>query len=268
MRRRGSRLRKKSSFNWSFDTLSDVGTDNAFLIRRVSDNVEQSFTYAEVINGIYATFISGSQGAIKEWYNGNNKLIQTTTTAQPFLVVNGGKPYIDDTLDISGLKGNNIVSSFSNDWVITAIVNKGSNANNQRLLYGVCGDTLYENFRLSIVSWKGLGYIKLNSNQTIVNSDISFPVGSSNDLNVYSFSKINGVFTVRKNNNELVLGAEAWSIYDYDYDITNSIRLGLRGNGPGEINKHQHLGIVYNNDLSGFDLSAHNNEIMIKYGIV
>ena len=267
MRRRGSRLRKKSSFNWSFDTLSDVGTDNAFLIRRVSDDVEQYFTYTEVIDGTYATFISGSQGAIKEWITGNNKLTQTITTAQCFLVLNSGKPYVDDTTMGSGLNGTGIVSSFSNDWVITAIFNKEFNTNNQRITYGICGDVLYENFKFDIRY--GYGYIKLNSNVENNNSDISFPVGTTDKFDVYSFSKIGGVFSVRKNNIQLSLGTGIWSMTDQKYNIINSIRLGQRGDdGSGKINKHQHLGMVFDTNLSGFDLSAHNNAIMNKYAII
>ena len=269
MRRRGSRLRNTATFNWSFDTLSDVGTDNAFVIRRVSDNVEQSFTYAEVIDGTYATFISGSQGGIKEWITGSNKLTQLTTTAQCFLVVNSGKPYVDDTTSGSGFSGTGIVSSLSNDWIITAIFGKEFEPSNQRLLYGICGDVLYENFRLDLRPSSGLGYIKLNSTVKLIDSDISFTTGTLDEFSVYSFSKIGGVFSVSKNNIQLTLGSVVWSIWDEGYDTPNSIRLGQRGFiDAGKINKHQHLGIVYDTDLSGFDLSAHNNAIMTKYGIV
>jgi hypothetical protein len=271
MRRRALYKTKASNnFNWSFDTKSDTPTDKAFTIRRLSDSVEQDFTFAEVIDGTYETFISGTQGAIKSWYNGAFKLEQTTNIAhQPLLVVNAGSPYVDDKDQVSGVEGYNIPTSFSNDWVITAIFGKENNNNNQRLTYGICGDILHENFRFDI-KWDGTLCPQTNVNTEVSTPPVGYSNANSDSFNVYAFSNIGGVFKVYKNDVEITSTVTpSWSVKDNEIDILNSIRIGHPNAGAtvGKINKHQHLGIVYDTDLSGFDLSAHNQAIMTKYGI-
>ena len=252
---------------WSFDTILDTPSNNAFLIRRVSDNVEQTFTGAEITNGTYATFISGTQGAIKEWYQSDYKLVQTTNAYQFFLVENAGNPYVDDTAQSSSMRASSIVSKMSNDWIITAIFNNELNGNNGRLNFAIMGNILYENFNLILVPY-GNGHVKTNTNISNPSSNYSFPYSLDGNFNLYTFAMIGGVFNIYKNNVSLAVGAVVYSIVNFDYNVLNRVLIGNRGdNANGKINKYQHLGMKYGTDLSTFDLSTHNTAIMTKYSI-
>jgi hypothetical protein len=78
-------------------------TTNVIRVRRSSDQAEQDFTAAEIIDGTLTTWTGANDGFVPIWYNqaiGYADLFTTTALDQPSIVQNGvlnldnGKPYL------------------------------------------------------------------------------------------------------------------------------------------------------------------------------
>ena len=66
---------KRNSLNARWDTKSYVPVNNAFDVRRSTDNVTQTFNYTQLIDGTYDTFLTGgATGYISKWYGDNYNL--------------------------------------------------------------------------------------------------------------------------------------------------------------------------------------------------
>ena len=86
---------------YSLRNLVGTSNPNVVRVRRSSDNTEQDFTAAQVINGTLTTFCGAGNGFVRTWYDqsGNGYHAQQATTAnQPQIVSSGllisknGKP--------------------------------------------------------------------------------------------------------------------------------------------------------------------------------
>lgn len=71
------------------------------LVRRSSDNAEQSFTETQIIDGTLEAFCGAGNGQVVSWYDqsgNNNHVNQSTASNQPYIVISGnlvtdnGKP--------------------------------------------------------------------------------------------------------------------------------------------------------------------------------
>ena len=264
MRRRGSRLRNTATFNWSFDTLSDAGTDNAFLIRRVSDNVEQSFTYTEVIDGTYAAFISGSQGGIKEWIGNKISLKSISNTSQPLL---NSTPFVDDNTPGSGLVSDAVFNGdlANSDYCVSLVLGNELNSNNQRSNFKICSGTDVFSVMLMTNSGYHAGYISVST--TNVNSNQAdftyYKIKDGFKILIFHVINKNVVGTyfdgVKLTANATAEGQEASS-----YILPNKIILGVRDLSQlaGKITPYKHAGITYN--VNPIELS---NNLNAKYSI-
>src|SRR6478609_5750991 len=262
-----ARQKLKNFTQWRFDTIGDVPTDSAFVIRRVTDNVEQTFTYAQITDGTYDAFVSGTFGAVKNWYNGTYDLSKIPAANQMYLLSNSGKPYMYNPTVITGLSSFGIVSKFSNDWIVSIIHGKELNGNNQRVNLAISGDKSFENFTMIATSADNRAYIKLNvPNGGANNTDLSVPITTVDKLDVYTYAKIGGVLTIRKNNTILAQGAgsSTWTVLFPSASVLNGVFLGSRDDvgGSGKLNKYQHIGHIANTSLSSFDLTGYINSLM------
>ncbi len=261
--------KKKGNVQWRFDTIGDNPSDTAFTIRRTTDNVEQNFTYAQIIDGTYDAFLAGASGAVKNWFNGVSVLNRAVGANQMYLLSNGGLPYITNPNNATSLSGNAIISKFSNDWIVSIIHGKELNGNNQRLNLGISGDIVGQNFVLEC-STPNTGYIKLNTSTTsFTNPDLSISITAIDKLDVYTYAKIGGVLTIRKNNTILTQGAGGgFTLAFARASVANVVDLGARdANGTGKLNKYQHLGHIAAKDLSSFNLTGYINSLISRYGI-
>lgn len=69
---------------------------NVILVRRGSDNAEQAFTSSHVLDGTLVTWLNGSDGFVKTWYDqsGNARhATQATFASQPYIAVTGALIY-------------------------------------------------------------------------------------------------------------------------------------------------------------------------------
>jgi hypothetical protein len=248
-----------------FDTLG--GGTTAFDIRRESDNAEQSFTYTEVADGTYDTFISGSNGSIKKWYaNTGDALAQTDTTKQIRLISNAGAPYVDDYSDINGMALNRSFD-MSQDWIVTMILPREYNINNQRLNLGVRGTGT----NLVGIQFKSGGFcnIVLNKLGDAYNTpDYRFSYTESDVFKLFTFKYIGGVFSAQLNDADQTLTANTGDYTKTDAISENEMVLGTRQNPPssGKVTYYKHIGLI-TGDLFVFDVSGHNQALMTKYGI-
>jgi hypothetical protein len=253
---------KKFQLSWSFDTLNtSEPTKNAFLIRRESDNVEQTFTFSEVINGTYATFINATNGAVRKWFGNLNYIEQTNTAYQPRLKDNSGNPYVDEYAQGYLLRGKHY-ASLVNDSIVTLIFKDELSNNNQRSNVAIRG-FLSDVFALELTSTAG--YVVYDKTGNMINEDYNFGYANNGLFKLLTFSKIGGVKKVYINNVDTAQGTSTFTIGANP--AVNDVILGGRDNGYGKINKYQHLGLLTGVDLSTFDLSAYNLAIMTKYGI-
>ena len=248
--------------SWSFDTLNTVSpSNNSFLIRRESDNVEQTFTFTEVINGTYATFVNATEGAVKSWYGDKNTISQTNVLYQPRLKENTGNPYVDEYAQGYLLRGKHY-GSLVNDSIVTLIFKDELNPNNQRSNIGIRGFGT-DTFALELTSTAG--YVVYDKTGDKINEDYNFTYANNGLFKLLPFTRIGGVKKVYINNVDTAQGASTFTIGSNPNP--NDVILGGRENGYGKIAKYQHLGLFTGIDLSTFDLSAYNLAIMTKYGI-
>jgi len=264
MRRRGSRLRKKSSFNWSFDTLSDVGTDNAFLIRRVIDNVEQTFTYTEVIDGTYAAFISGSQGGIKEWIGNKISLKSISNTSQPLL---NSTPFVDDNTPGSGLVSDAVFNGdlANSDYCVSLVIGNELNGSNQRSNFKICSGTDV----FSVMLMTNISYQTAHINVATTKVNSSQPDFSYNKMKdgfkILIFHVINkNLVGTYFDGVKLTANETAYSENSNSNIFPNKILLGVRDlvQSAGKITPYKHAGITYN--VNPIELS---NSLNAKYSI-
>lgn len=254
---------KKFQLSWSFDTLNtSEPTKNAFLIRRESDNVEQTFTFSEVINGTYATFINATNGAVRKWFGNLNYIEQTNTAYQPRLKDNSGNPYVDEYAQGYLLRGKHY-ASLVNDSIVTYIFKDETNANSQRSNISIRGFGM-DVFSLELVS-PTAGYVVYNKVGNMELSDYSFAYANDGLFKLLTFTIIGGVKKVYINNIDTTKGAGGYEIGANP--TVNDVILGGRENGYGKINKYQHLGLFTGVDLSGINISDYNTALMTKYGI-
>jgi len=261
MRRRGSRLRNPQT-----EHPFEIDAGASFLIKNETTLEERLFNYSEVIDGTYDTWLSGANGGVLEWKSNGLTLFSGTTTYIR-LIANSGNPYLNDWDQIANLGVQRTVN-MSQDWIITCVLDKELNGNNQRLNIGVRG-TGVNAFSLQLRS-NGTGYVthdRITNRDSL--DDFSFAYPQTDPFKLLTFSKINGVVTPYINNVSAAKGTDSFSTWTSQLS-ENSIVLGSRSYpsvGEGKITNYKHLKVL-TGDLSGFDLSAHNNAIMTKYGIV
>lgn len=252
------------NYNNRFETFDVV--DNYFVIRRESDNVEQEFTPLQITNGTYASFISGTNGFVKEWKNAKKKLTAFSNTYQPYLREGSGFPYVDFSVQGMCLETTNTLI-IENDFISTIILNEELNQNNQRNNFALVGDSLVK-FALQL-SGTGLAGVVLNTapstNMTATNE---WTVSNSAVFKIITITYIGGVLNLYLNNVLASTTTITYTIGVYSSTI-NKIILGGRGfdSALGKVNKYKHFSIRTGSDLSGYDFSTYTAAIMTKYGI-
>jgi hypothetical protein len=267
MGRTGFQFGKRSGSQLPTSSYQEFGVNenSTFLIRRTIDNTEQVFNYSDIIDGSYDTFIIGGQGAIKEWIIGSNKFVQNIDSLQPFLVSNSGNPYVDDTTQAQNMSMSINDIDLSADWVITCVLEEEKNGNNGRMNFSM-SDSAENNVVVQLSPYSnnfiyidqpiggGIsdGYYFSNVNKTL--------------WRLLTFSRIGGVLNVQTSNVDTAFGAITYN--SFNGFPAGTIAFGDRGdNSAGKINKYKHFGLVTGLDLSGFDISEHNNSIITKYNI-
>ena len=261
MRRRGSRLRNPQT-----EHPFEIDANASFLIKNETTLEERLFSYAEVVDGTYDTWLSGANGGVLEWES-NGLSLFSGFTEYIRLIANAGNPYLNDYSQNANL-GIQKKVNMSQDWVITCILDKELNGNNQRLNIGVRGTGLNA-FGLQLGN-SGIGYVSHDRNtlgSTI--DDFSFAYPQTDPFKLFTFVKINGVVTPYINNVSVAKGTDSLSTWTHTIS-ENSIVLGSRSypvEGSGKITNYKHLKVL-TGDLSSLDLSAYNQLIMTKYGIV
>ena len=261
MRRRGSRLRNPQT-EYPFE----IDADASFLIKNETTLEERLFNYSEVIDGTYDTWLSGANGGVLEWKS-NGLTLFAGWTDYFRLISNGGNPYLNDWEQSANLGVQRTVN-MSQDWIITCVLDKELNGNNQRLNIGVRGSGSNV-FGLQLMT-NGVGYVvhdRLTPSTGI--PDFSFLYPYTDVFKVFTFTKIGGVVKVYVNDLEKTKGAlSAYTITEQIME--NTIVLGSReypSSGSGKVTNYRHLKVL-TGDLSGLDLSGYNQAIMTKYGIV
>jgi hypothetical protein len=263
-------LRKKRTAGnapFSFDTKSSTPSNNAFLIRRESDNVEQTFTYTQINDGTFDTFVAGSEGAIKEWYaNDSTKLSQTSTAYQPRLKSGVTNPYVDDYAQQTLLVGTRTVN-MNGDSIVSVILKDELNNNSQRanLTIRGTGNKLFS-FQLRPGAGDAL-YDKAAGSYYV--GDYGFSYTNNSTFKLFTFTRIGGVKKLYINNVE-VTQTTASATYTISTSANeNSIVLGGRGVGDsaGKVTKYQHLGLVVGDAATNTNISTYNTDIMTKYGL-
>ena len=262
MRKFGSFITSTSIY---FDTKSSIGSNEVFLVRRASDNVEQTFTYEQLIDGTYATFLGVNEGFIKNWIGINSILSQATNTYQPKLIPNTGNSFVYDHTIEANIKGAHDLD-FSGDWVVTVILEKEENGNSDRMNFAIQSvNNIVLGVLLSPYGNADVYINKLPSSSGIT-AFKSFPYANTSVFRLFTFKYISGVLTIQLNNSNLTLSAPVRPGGMYRND--NSIHIGDRGdNSAGKINKYKHFGIVAGVEATSLDVSAHNLSIMSKYGL-
>lgn len=246
----------------SFDT---VGTGTVFTIRRESDNVEQSFTYTEITDGTYDTFVSGSEGAVKEWI-GNLATLSNTGTDQMRLKSNAGNPFLDDYTEQAYLSMAQTLD-MSGDSVFSLIFKDELNNNNQRsnLVARGSGTNL---FGLQLLS--ASGYVVYDQAGGAVNPDYSFPFSNDGLFKLLTFTRKSGVTKVYVNGVEITkeAGGTTYTIRtESTILVANTTFLGANGSGNGKVTKYRHVAIIVGQDATNLDVAAYNQDLMTKYGI-
>lgn len=245
----------------------ELDTQASFLIINETTLAERLFTYQEVIDGTYDTWLNGAEGGIKKWNYGDLSLNSGTSTFIR-LKSNAGNPYLNDWDQNANL---GVVSyiMMSGDWIITLILDKELNVNNQRLNLGVRGNTS-KLFGLQLYA-DGRGFIvidRLTGGTSIPDYEFNYPTTTA--FKLFTFTKISGVFETRINNSVVALTPNTGAFIITDQISANSIVLGSRSYpnaGLGKITNYQHIKVKTGNDLSSLDISAYNQSIMTKYSI-
>ncbi len=243
----------------------EMDTNASFLIRRESDNVEQTFTYAEVIDGTYDAFVTGTEGAVKKWFKGTE--LMQNATGQMRLKSNAGYPYLDDYFQKASLWKSGI-GDMAGDWVISVIREDEYYGGNQSLSFAVRGtgaNLLGVMFRATNGPECCIVIDRLTSETGV--PDYKFIHNQNGLFKLFTFSKIGGIFKVHYNNTEVTLTSSSTLTATQDaYENTATLGNTFPNGGGGKITKWKHFG-MNSGDLSGFDLNAYNQSIMTKYGI-
>ena len=262
MRRRGSRLINKTQVEHPFE----IDSNASFLIKNETTLEERLFSYSEVVDGTYDTWRNGANGGVLEWKSNGLTLFSGATTYVR-LIANGGNPYLNDW-DQNANLGVQRTFNMSQDWIITCVLDKELNVNNQRLNIGVRGAGA-NTFALQLRN-NGTGYVthdRLTAGADL--DDFSFAYPQTDPFKLLTFAKINGVVTPYINNVSAAKGTGNFSTWTSQIS-ENTIVLGSRGYpspGAGKITNYKHLKVL-TGDLSSFNLSGYNQAIMTKYGIV
>jgi hypothetical protein len=271
---------KKNTLNARWDTKSYVPSNNVFDVRRSSDNVTQTFNYTQIIDGTYDTFLtSGSTGFISKWYGDNYNLTNTNTINQPKLISNSGNPY-SYSYGTAPLGGNALLCDhnikFLNDWIVTIVLNGEENNNSQRANLTIATSTkvvlAFQIATSSTSTYATLLYEKnVSTIATNMIADLKFNISNPN-FKLVTFRYVGGVLSAYTNNTLVTLtnaNADPYTI-GMSTGLIGKINLGaIRniGGNIGKVNKYKHLSIVSGNDLSSFDISAYNQEIITRYSL-
>lgn len=256
----------KAEFFNSFDTKGDTGV--VFVVRRANDNVEQSFTYNQITDGTYATFVSGTSGFVKEWKSKRKKMTAFSNTYQPYLVENSGNPYLDFSVQGMCLESPNTLK-INNDFVATIVIYNETNGNNQRNNLALVGSSLAK-FAFQL-SGTGLGNVVVDSAagaNMIQTKD--FSISNTSGFKMITITYIGTVLNLYVNN---VLVANSTPLSPYTNGLVagnlNRIILGGRGANTnlGKINRYKHFSIRTGSTLSGYDFSSYTASMMTRYGL-
>lgn len=263
-------------FNARWDTLSYTPSNNAFDIRRSSDNVTQTFSYTQIIDGTYDTFLTGGNtGYVSNWYGDNYNLTNGNTTYQPKLIPNSGNPYNYSYTQGTCLLSNHGIQ-FLNDWIITIVLNGEENSNNQRANLTIATSTkvvlAFQIATSSTSTYATLLYEKnVSTIATNMIADLKFNISNPN-FKLVTFRYVGGVLSAYTNNTLVTLtnaNADAYTI-GMSTGLIGKINLGATrgiGGNIGKVNKYKHLSILSGPNLSSFDISAYNLEIITRYSI-
>jgi len=266
---------KKTIKSSVFDTINS-STNTAFKIVRVSDNAESTFNLAEITNGTYDTWLSGLDGRIKEWIDiDNNTVISqpAAPTASQYLRSNSGSPYSEQIAQEDRLYGTHR-HDLTNDWIVSVILTKELNNNNQRaniMLQGV-GKI---HFCMQLGIYLNQMTVVLNSTTFGINLPYNYgwnTIPQTDIFRLFTFCYIGGIFSTYLNNTDITsLGNKTglWNLGGPRNDNTLILGSGYTGTaGTGKINKYKHLAVLTDVDLSSFDIDTYNTELMTRYSIV
>lgn len=249
----------------TFDTKLVEG--DLFTIRRASDNIEQAFTYSQIIDGTYASFVSATSGYVKEWKSKNKKLTAFSNAYQPFLIENSGNPYLDFSVQGMCLEVPNNLK-IGNDFIATIILNDELNPNSQRNNLALVGNSLVK-FAFQLGGGGGFGGVVINTSPAAsMTSTKEWAIPNTGLFKLITITYIGGVLNLYINNS---IATEKTPTYPIGVNSGefNKIVLGGRGgiSGLGKINKYKHFSIRTGFDLGTFNVSSYNLQIMSKYGI-
>jgi hypothetical protein len=261
-------LQKKNNLGrtpLSFDTKSSTPSNNAFVIRRESDNAEQAFNYTEITDGTFDTFVTGSEGAIKEWIGSDGSILKNTVNAnQPRLKSNSGNPFVDDYSQEAALLMTRTID-MSQDSIISVILKDELNPNNQRanIIIRGSGNNLFA-MQLTATA----GNVLYNRPEGGV-GDYGFSYSNDGVFKLMTFERRGGVNKFYINNTEITTTAASGTYTIWTADaLENQVILGSRNQSTaGKITKYQHLGVIVGEDATNLNISDYNTFLMVKYGM-
>jgi hypothetical protein len=132
MQRRGSLRVLNNGKTFIYDSSNFYGSAERWTVQRDSDNAIDTFSYSEISDGSYTTWLGGANGIIKSQLSERQKKT----------VVNEGTPYLltDGTVSIRG--SHKLEASFNSeltDFTMTMVLSNSANISNQRYNFGVWG---------------------------------------------------------------------------------------------------------------------------------
>ncbi len=257
-------LHRRRSGGQTKEYASEIDTNTSFLIKNETTSAQRSFTYAEIIDGTYDTWLSGANGGVLSWTN-NGITLTNGSTSYVRLKSNSGSPYLNDWEQQANLHAYTPID-MSQDWVITVILDRELNGNNQRLNLGVRQDAT----RLFGLQLEANGVANVVIDRSTGGSglpDYKFSYPYTTVFKLFTFSKIAGVFKVDINNVDTALNSTTDWLTTTNLLPDNYMTLGNRGtSGSGKVTNYKHFKVL-TGDLSELNRSAYNQAIMTKYGI-
>jgi hypothetical protein len=251
---------------FSFDTKSDTPSNNAFTIRRESDDAEQTFSYTQINDGTFDTFVAGSEGAVTQWFGSDGSVFRNTNKAnQPRLKSGVDNPYVDDYYGPAVLARDQTLN-LSGDYIVSCILKEETNNNNGRINFGLRGSGSNA-FGVQLQS-TGDGYIIYNR---VVSGNPDYNFTWTNDANfkLFTFTSLSGVLSLYINNVEITLNAGGGWTTSTASLAENQVLLGNTqyNGGGGKVTKYQHLGVVVGETATNMNISDYNTFLMVRYGM-
>ena len=234
MRRRGSRLIQNNEPSWIYDTSTFYSDNLKIKVQRLSDSVIQTFKPSEITNGVYNTWLGGSEGIIQEVENDGSQ------TEKAFKNVNNMFLRIDATMDSVGdsdLSASFDGKEYNENTIIALVVKDISSAVSVKTMFNIIGsNTQFSiSYRNYLSTWfiayqfqgqavQRIGWRSTNTTDLNINNVVVFDF-----INGQPRLMVNGTIHLTPNDNN----TSTWPKFS-PYDASTMNKLFLGGANPGK----------------------------------